>query len=570
MPTLTGQNPAVVAEIRGDASSLNRAVDSGRAGLLGLKKAALAAGGVLAGALAVRGLGAAVDAARSFEQAMVEVQKVTDPETAAALGDAMRDLATQIPVAQEELAALAADAARFGVRGTENIQNFVEATSKMATATDLSTNEAGEAFARLAQLTDTPIDQIENLGSAINTLSNNMATSSGEIVDSMLRSSAAMNQFGLNNREIVAFSAALNEVSESSERAGTRLRRLAQELLNPKKVSDIAGALGMTTDEFRRMRREDPDGLMLQIVEAFAEGGEQAENLRSNLGSATRQAVSGLAQNLEGLREALEQSNTSFEEGSSLQEEFDAATKTFNARLQVLKNNLNEVAITVGNELLPELNPLVKNINDLLSGAKDLNAVVGDETASNLASVGAEFRKMVDPVKTIAEESLTIARRLLFLSEKVAPSLIPILRDTRFVLEGIGGAMEFVNDQTDALIRKWKSLPKPFRENLIALAQLTGGGRLPPGPFPGITMGADLVRQNRLLRERRRQRAREAQVAAAGSTRDMTGRGPPARSIEINGRLTTEEGEVVALIDERVDRNRTNESARVRRNVGGP
>jgi ABC-type transporter Mla subunit MlaD len=203
------------------------AMDSAIGSLMSFKGAVGAVGGALA-ALSAGALMNAVNAARSFETAMVEVEKVTDPETAAAMSEEIRNMAETIPLAQEELAGLAADAARFGIRGPENLRKFSESVAKMATATDLSTDEAGQALAKLSELTNTPVDQIENLGSVINELSNTAATSSSEITDSMLRSSAALSQLGLNQTQIAAMSASLNEVSASSRRAGTRLRRVAQ------------------------------------------------------------------------------------------------------------------------------------------------------------------------------------------------------------------------------------------------------------------------------------------------------------------------------------------------------
>jgi TP901 family phage tail tape measure protein len=337
----------------------------------------------------------------------------------------------------------------------------------MSVATDLSTQEAGEAFARLSVLTETPVDQMENLGSAINALSNEMATSSGEIVDSMLRSSAALNQFGLNNRQIVGMSAALNEVSESSRRAGSRLRRVAQELLDPRKVGDVARALGMTEAEFKNLRREQPDQIMLRLAEAFAEGGRTAEELRGTLSTASRQAVAGLAQNLDGLRTALQRSNETFAEGTSLQKEFDAATQTFNSRMQVLKNNINEVAITIGNDLLPVLNPLLETLNDLISGSEDLEATFGTETAEDIRGITSAFDDLVGPVEDNAEEILDLSTKLFILGQGVLPHVAPALRDMRFVLEGTASALQTVNDALDRSLELWDDLPPSLREAAI-------------------------------------------------------------------------------------------------------
>jgi len=341
--------------------------------LSGMRTAAAAAGAAMAG-IGVGGLAVATQAAADFESAMVEVEKVTSEATADALNEDIRQMAENIPMAQSELANLAAQAGRFGIEGPENIREFTETTAMMATATELNAQEAGESLSRLAELTNTPVSEMENLGSSINSLSNNFATSSQEIVDAMLRASGSMSQLGLNQRQIAGMSAALNEVSESSQRAGTRLRRLSQEVMNPSNVSDFASALGMTEEEFRTMREENPNELLLTMAEAMQEGGEEADALRTTLSTTSRQALAGLSQNLDGTRQALERSNESYAEASSLQEEYNAQTDTFNSQMQLLKNRLNNVAIVMGNQLLPVILEIVNTaILPAVEAFADLN-----------------------------------------------------------------------------------------------------------------------------------------------------------------------------------------------------
>ncbi|NHX41383.1 MULTISPECIES: phage tail tape measure protein [Haloarcula] len=378
-----------------------------------VKSAVAGASAVLAGA-GVAALGKAAQAAADFEQAMVEVEKVTDPETAEQMSESIREMATEIPMAQNKLAGLAADAGRFGIEGPKNIENFTRSVAKMSEATNLSANEAGESLAKLSELTNTPISEVENLGSAINSLSNNYATSSQEIVDSMMRSSGALSQMGMSQTEIAGMSAAMNEVSESSRRAGTRMRRLSQEMMSPKKVGDLSSALGMTQAEFQTMREESPNELMLQMAEAMKEGGDQANALKNALSTTSRQALSGMAQNIDGTRQALEDSNKAYEEGTSLQKEFDASTDTFNAQLKLLKNQLRNVAIVMGNQILPVLTdalekvmPLVKDFahfNKQLNGMPAviiaLTAVLGG-LAGVIATLGVSITGTLLPIIAI-------------------------------------------------------------------------------------------------------------------------------------------------------------------------
>jgi len=403
----------LAVEITASDEGASEAFDGVAESAGGVKSAVAGASAVLAGA-GVAALGKAAQAAADFEQAMVEVEKVTNPETAEQMSESIREMATEIPMAQNKLAGLAADAGRFGIEGPKNIENFTRSVAKMSEATNLSANEAGESLAKLSELTNTPISEVENLGSAINSLSNNYATSSQEIVDSMMRSSGALSQMGMSQTEIAGMSAAINEVSESSERAGTRMRRLSQEMMSPKKVGDLSSALGMTKEEFETMREESPNELMLSMAEAMKDGGEQANALKSALSTTSRQALSGMAQNIDGTRQALEDSNKAYEAGTSLQKEFEASTDTFNAQLKLLKNQLRNVAIVMGNAILPVLTdalekvmPLVKDFarfNKQLDGMPAviiaLTAVLGG-LAGVIATLGVSITGTLLPIIAI-------------------------------------------------------------------------------------------------------------------------------------------------------------------------
>jgi TP901 family phage tail tape measure protein len=381
-----GIQEEVAVQISGDGTGLTETLDSAEAGLMSLSGAVTALGGALVGLAGVMG-GRAVNAARAFEQQMVELEKVTNPEIAREMGDSIQEMAERIPLAQRELADIASQAGRLGIEGVDNIEEFTRVTSEMAVATDLAAADAADAFARITQLTGVPIDNVEELGSAINALSNNMATTSSEITDSVLRSGAAMSQLGLSAEEILGLSATLNEVSESSQRAGTRLRRVAQELLNPRNVEGLAGALGLSAEEFRTMREEAPLQLIRQMVSAFESGGESANTLRQSLSTASRQAIAGLAQNTEGLTAALETSNEQFEDATSLSEEFAAANDTFNAQLTRTQNKLRNVAIETGETLLPHLSRLLGRVNEGIDAFDRLNSRT-DGMAGTVAILG--------------------------------------------------------------------------------------------------------------------------------------------------------------------------------------
>jgi len=79
--------------------------------------------------------------------------------------------------------------------------------------------------------------------------------------------------------EVVPFDPA-SHLGFDPERTENRLSR----------AEDFASALGMSTEEFEAMRDENPDELMRQMAQAFAEGGDRAD------ASATNKDSAGLAE----------------------------------------------------------------------------------------------------------------------------------------------------------------------------------------------------------------------------------------------------------------------------------
>lgn len=315
-------------------------------------------------------LSESVAAASTFESQMTEVAKVTDPETANSVGAAIRDLALEMPIATEKLMDIAAAAGRMGIEGKDNILEFTTAVAKIGVATDVSADEAATAFAKILKATGAATSDMEKLGSAINTMSNNMATSAQEIVDNMQRSANALSGLGMTTPEIVAIAAALNEVSESADRAGTALKTIAEKLKDPAKMKELAEALSITIDEFRKLRDENPVELFERLSLTLAAGGEDAEALYGILGESASRLAS-LGTNWESVETAVRLANEQYQTATSLQEEYNLAADDFASKAQTLRNHFTEMKIQIGNELIPALEDMVAVFKDNKEGIAD-------------------------------------------------------------------------------------------------------------------------------------------------------------------------------------------------------
>lgn len=326
----------------------------------------------MAGAAIAAPLAAATKEAADFESAMADLRKVTDEETMEKMQAPIREMARTMPLAHSQLADLATQAGRFGVEAPKNIKRFTKTVSRMTFAIDdLTASEAGKYMAKIGTQTQTPTEQIENMGSSVNALANNFATSGGEIVDSAFRSSAALNTLGASTPQIMGLSAAANVVSESAHRAGTRLRRVAQEMQDPKKVERIAKVYGMTAGEFRQVANEAPVKIMMKMASAISEGNEEGRKLKGIFGSATRNLLNALGTDVQMVTDILGESSTAFEEATSLKREYAIQVRTVNAQAQILWNRVRDIGVAIGKVLLPAVRRGVKVMQDMAEAVRE-------------------------------------------------------------------------------------------------------------------------------------------------------------------------------------------------------
>lgn len=395
MPELPPLKTKVSADTGDFVSGISRA-SSSVGQLTGAVKLGAAALAAYAG---TRGLQAAVQESMKLEEQTAELAKLVGERLADPLADSIVDMSNEMPIARDRLFEVAETATRLGVRGEKNIRAFTETAAQIGVATDSSAQEAANAFARIGAMTDTGVEDMDRLASSANALSNTMATSFSEIQDATLRSSAELTNFGLRSTDIFAVNAAMNEVSESAQRAGTRLRRLAQELQDPRKVEVFADVLGITVDEFQRLREEDPAQIILGLARVMREGGDAADELRRQTTTVTQTALAGLGNNIDGLVEALGRARTAFDENTSLQEEYARFADTAAARTKVLRNRMNNLQASIGNRLLPTFVDLLEKANFLAGALFDVSdaaeSLENADAVMGLEALDKAFRQLV-------------------------------------------------------------------------------------------------------------------------------------------------------------------------------
>jgi TP901 family phage tail tape measure protein len=469
MASLSDITVAISTNISNFQKGLDRAQRKLQKAGKGFKEAGTTMSQSLTLPLAAAGAGA-VKAASDFEDAVAEIRKVSDQETASKLAGQIRQMATEIPLAQSEIANLAADAARFGVSGTKNIQQFTKTVAQMSFTTDLSAQEAGRSLAKIADQTDTPISEIDRLGSTIVKLGDNMATSQNEIVKAMSRGAIAARNFGLSGQEIAGLSARINEVSESSERAGTRLRRVFQELANPKTVQKVAQNLGMTSSEFKALKNNSPAKAIQAVVQQISRGGQAGKEMANIFATSSRAALRGLASDTQALNQALGMARNEFKANGELSRQAAIQQAKFGNQLQLALNRLRNVAITIGNKLMPFVLDLVNAIQRGISSFTSLSSRMQD-----IIIVGAGIAAALGPVLFIFG----------FFVSSVLPGLISALSvaSSAFaaLLGPVGAIAAAIAAGATLIIANWEQVKAAFVNSGLAKLVKTIGSKIKDG-----------------------------------------------------------------------------------------
>lgn len=353
-------------------------------------------GMVVTGAAIGVGLGLAAKAAIEWESAWTGVAKVVDgtPEQMAALEEELRGLATTLPQTHAEIAGVAAAAGQLGI-AREDISEFTQVMVAMGVSTDLASEDAAMAMARLMNIMQTAPDQVSNLGSAIVGLGNAGASTEAEIVEMALRIAGAGHTVGMTEAEVLGFSSALASVGIEAESGGSSISTAMikiSEAVNDggESLETFAQVAGVTAEAFAEQFRSDPAQAIDMFVQGLgriqSSGGDVFATLET-LGLSEirlRDALLRLAGAGDLLTESLAGGNEAWDENSALMEEASRRYGTTEAQIQIARNQLTDMGITLGEHLLPAINSFLNSgqgmfawFSDLSEGAQSGIVVLG-------------------------------------------------------------------------------------------------------------------------------------------------------------------------------------------------
>lgn len=398
--------------------------------------------------------GASLKVASDFESAFAGVRKTVDATEAefAQLRDGVRNMAKEMPQSASDIARVAEAAGQLGIK-TSAILGFTKTMVDLGVATNMTSDEAASALARLANITKMPQDQFDRLGSSIVALGNNFATTESEITDMALRLAGAGSQVGMSEADILGLAAALSSVGIEAEMGGSAISRVMVRMQvaasgmnkmdaltqatgmslrdlqlladnNSKEFKALADALGMTqtqmgnivdggvdlqnfgkiagmtSEQFNKAFKDDAVGALGAFINGLGDAdsaGTSAINMLEEMGISEirlRDSLLRAGNASELFAGAVDLSNKAWDENSALTHEAEQRYKTFASQMQILKNKLSDIAITIGDAIMPVVLEAVNSMQPLIDKIASI--------AEKFGSLSPESQKLIITIAAIA------------------------------------------------------------------------------------------------------------------------------------------------------------------------
>lgn len=371
------------------------------------KSMKLSAGSALRAASIITSAGAAiggafvapVTSAAKFEHAFKGVEKTMSatPAQFKRVETGIRDMAKEMPQSAVEIAGVAEEAGRLGIK-QDSVLGFTKTMVQMGDTTDMSSSQAAQSMSRLMNIMGTSKSEVKNLGSAISFMGNNAAASESEILELSRRLAGSAKQIGLTEGDLVGLAATMADLGIKAEMGGTAMQKtflkLNTAVINGgDDLEKFAQVAGMSGEEFRKKFQDDAMGAVEAFVGGLSQMGESGEDVTDTLkqlglgNERTLDTLLRLSSGHEKLSKNVEMSNEEYKKGTALQIEAEKMYDTLNNRLKIFLNKIVEIGIKIGSQFIPTLKVMIS---------------IAEKVVDAVDTMVEKFNDLPKPIKTTA------------------------------------------------------------------------------------------------------------------------------------------------------------------------
>ncbi|BET37238.1 phage tail tape measure protein [Wolbachia pipientis] len=318
-----------------------------------------------------------IKVAIDFESAMADVKKVVNftqnTNEAEEFAQKLKKLSREIPLSAAELAQIAASGGQLGI-DKDKLLEFTTTVAKMATAFDMSAEQAGDSIAKLANIYGIAVEKMEGVGDVINYLSDNTAAKANDMIEALARVGGNAKQFGLDINQTSSLVNAFVSLGKQPEKAATAVNALLSKLQTAegqgKEFKAALESIGITAEEMSQKVAENGQNALLHFFEILekVDRQERSQILLNLFGQEYQDDIALIVGSLEEYKKAIDFVADKEKYNKSMQKEFNNRASTTANNLQLLKNTIAELGMNLGSVMLPPLNWISKILRSISTG----------------------------------------------------------------------------------------------------------------------------------------------------------------------------------------------------------
>ena len=456
-------------------------------------------------------LAAPIKVAIDFESAMADVKKVVNfargTKEAEEFAQKLKVLSRKIPLSAAELAQIAASGGQLGIH-KDKLIGFTTTVAKMATAFDMSAEQAGDSIAKLSNIYGIEVGEMEGVGNIINHLSDNTAAKAKDMVEALAKKVGGnAKQFGLDIKQTSSLVNAFISLGKEPAKVGTAINALLSKLQTAegqgKEFKAALEHMGITAEEIVQRISENGEEALLYFFQTLnkMDNQERSQILLDLFGQEYQDDIALIVGSLKKYKEAIGFLADEKDREKSMQKEFDNRASTTANNLQLLKNTIVELGMNLGSVMLPPIILISKFLRSLITSIAwvaekcpiltgGIMGIISVFILAKIAVVGFGYAFALASGGALALKAIlhgSLGSTLISLSARLIPAVIAGFKALTLamvnspigaVIAGlsVGAALVITNWQKvkDFFSSFWKSILKPIGEffNWISVGKL--------------------------------------------------------------------------------------------------
>ena len=290
--------------------------------------------------------------AMEFETSMSDVKKVVDFKSKDELNEFQNEiwnLTKTIPLAAKDLTNIVASGGQLGLDKNILIPFTACLMKKMGIG----------------------IEDVKDLGDAINYIGAKSAGSPREVVNILGRIGGMAKTLGLSSEQTAGLAGAFANMKIPAEQSATAINKMLGVLgsadMGTANFKKAVNQIGFDAIELKQMMADNPLQGIINVLKGIesVNDSDKIGILKNLFGEEAGPKIAQITSNMNEFEKILSLVSKKENYINSMQDEFDEVSKTTSNSMQLMKNSFARIANSVGSIFLPPLSLVLKKISDI-------------------------------------------------------------------------------------------------------------------------------------------------------------------------------------------------------------